>query len=96
LLFPSRAEGYGLPLVESLAAGVPVIASDLPALREIGGDIPTYLNPIDQDAWEEAILDYAQIESRARSAQLDRMKGFRAPDWNSHFERVKNWLENFA
>jgi glycosyltransferase involved in cell wall biosynthesis len=96
LLFPSRAEGYGLPLVEALAAGVPVIASDLPALREIGGDIPTYLNPLDDDAWEETILDYARIDSDTRSAQLARMDGFRAPDWNSHFERVEPWLASLA
>jgi glycosyltransferase involved in cell wall biosynthesis len=96
LLFPSRAEGYGLPLIEALAAGVPVIASDLPALREIGGDIPTYLDPIDENAWEEAILDYAQMDGGGRSGQIGRMNGFRAPDWNSHFDRVETWLGSLA
>ena len=37
VIVPSRHEGFGLPVVEALAFGIPVIASDLPALREAGG-----------------------------------------------------------
>jgi glycosyltransferase involved in cell wall biosynthesis len=94
LLFPSRAEGYGLPLVEALGAGVPVIASDLPVIREIAGDIPLYLDPLDSSAWEAAILDYASAESAARDAQLQRIKSFRLPDWDSHFAAVERWLSD--
>ena len=47
LLFPSFAEGYGLPLVEALSQGVPVIASDLPVFREIAGDTPDYVGPLE-------------------------------------------------
>ncbi|WP_332760196.1 glycosyltransferase family 4 protein [Pseudarthrobacter sp.] len=41
----SRAEGYGLPLVEAMALGTPVIASDIPIFREVGGDAATYVDP---------------------------------------------------
>ena len=92
LLFPSHAEGYGLPLIEALGLGVPVIASDIPVFREIGADIPTYLSPLDGVGWEAAILNYAQDASAARDQQLRRMKSFRLPDWNGHFEAVEGWI----
>jgi glycosyltransferase involved in cell wall biosynthesis len=92
LLFPSVVEGFGLPLVEALRMGIPVIASDVPVFREIGGDIPTYLDPRDEAGWESAIAEYSQDRSAVRAAQLDRITGFRAPTWPEHFERVEAWL----
>jgi glycosyltransferase involved in cell wall biosynthesis len=92
LLFPTMVEGYGLPLVEALGIGVPVIASDLPTFREIAGDIPDYLAANDTAAWEAAILDYSRSDSVARAAQIQRMQGFREPTWEEHFQIVENWL----
>jgi glycosyltransferase involved in cell wall biosynthesis len=96
LLFPSLAEGYGLPLVEALGIGVPVIASDLPVFREIGADIPTYLEPRDEHAWRAAILDYSREDSAERQSQLRRMKAFKAPSWTSHFATVEGWLKSLG
>jgi len=96
LLFPSLAEGYGLPLVEALAAGVPVIASDLAALREIGRDIPTFLSPFDEASWHDTILEYAAPNSSIREEQLGRMNGFQAPKWADHFDRIETWLKTLG
>lgn len=92
LLFPSFTEGYGLPLLEALSLGVPVIASDLPVFREIAGDIPEYLDPLDGKQWEEYIMKYAQIESSQRAAQISKMNKLTVPTWANHFSHVEAFL----
>jgi glycosyltransferase involved in cell wall biosynthesis len=54
-VFPSIFESMGLAVVEAMQAGVPVIASDLPALREVLGEAGEFCNPIDADAWARAM-----------------------------------------
>lgn len=93
LLFPSLAEGFGLPLIEALSLGIPVIASDLPVFHEIARDLPDYLSPTDESAWEAAILDYARPDSAARLAQCHRIAGYEAPSWADHFGTVERWLK---
>jgi glycosyltransferase involved in cell wall biosynthesis len=93
LLFPSFAEGFGLPLAESLALGVPAIASDLRSLREVGGAVPDYLDPLDGTSWRNAVLDYARPDSHARRAQLGRLSGWNQPTWSDHFAEVDRLLD---
>lgn len=60
LVFPSRAEGFGLPILEALALGTPVVASDLPEFRDWAGDTATYATPADPDALAESIVAVAR------------------------------------
>lgn len=96
LLFPSFAEGYGMPLAEALKMGLPVIASHLPAFEEIADDIPEYLDPIDGLGWMEMIMDYASPNSPRRQAQLARMVKYETQTWKAHFERVENFLREVS
>lgn len=92
LLMPSFTEGYGLPVFEALELGTPVIAANLAVYHEVAGDIPDYLSPDDVDGWVEAVVAYLADGPR-RSAQMDRMRGFKVPDWRAHFATVEGWLE---
>lgn len=92
LLFPSLAEGYGIPIVEALSMGIPVIASDLTVFHEIGQGVPDLIDPLDSVAWEQAIRSYAVKDSAARRAQIYRMSAYRSPTWESHFSSVSAWL----
>ena len=58
LVFPSRAEGYGLPIVEALAHGMRVFASDIPAHREVGGPWCVYFSPTDAASLAAAIVAF--------------------------------------
>ena len=73
LLMPSFAEGFGLPVAEAIAAGTPVIASDIEAFREVGGDAIDYVDPLDGLGWLQAVRDYSTPQSPRRRAALARM-----------------------
>jgi glycosyltransferase involved in cell wall biosynthesis len=96
LLLPTHAEGFGFPLGEALACGTPVLCSDIPALREIGGGVPEYFHPLDAGAWRAAILDYAVDPSARREAQLHRLADWQPPRWTDHFAAVDALLAELA
>lgn len=96
LLFPSFVEGYGMPLVEALMLGTPVVASNLSVFREIAGDVPDFLNPVDGLGWGQAVLDYTETAGARRAAQLQRLQGFSVQTWDQHFAQVDCMLEQLA
>ena len=53
--FPSRHEGFGIPVVEAMAQGTAVVCADIPALREVAGDAARFVRPDDVDGWADAL-----------------------------------------
>jgi glycosyltransferase involved in cell wall biosynthesis len=83
LLLPSEREGFGLPVVEALACGTPVIASDLPVLREVGGRAVDFHAPEDREAWASAVL--ALLEERRARPDLLMARRSEAVSWAARF-----------
>lgn len=75
-LFPSHAEGFGLPVAESLSFGTPVIVSDLPALREASEDLMPALDPWDLPAWMREVAALCADDARL-AALRDRARLYR-------------------
>jgi len=73
--FPTRAEGFGLPVLEALQRGVPVACSDLAVLREVGGDVAHYF-PLDDPPATAAAIVEAIADDTVRQAGPARAGGF--------------------
>lgn len=75
LVISSHAEGFGLPIVEALQRGLPVMASDIPVFREIGGEFVAYFDLKDPSSLMELVLSYERTGKFAA--------GVRSPtDWS--------------
>jgi glycosyltransferase involved in cell wall biosynthesis len=96
MLFPSLVEGYGMPIIEALMVGTPVIASDLPVFHEIAGEIPDYLDVLDGLGWLAYIKAYMDDRNPLRTAQLERMQQFTVPTWQNHFEKVDVLIDSLC
>jgi glycosyltransferase involved in cell wall biosynthesis len=63
LVFPSKTEGFGIPPLEAMARGCPVISSNAASLMEVGGNAVAYVDPDHGDGWRDAIISLAGNES---------------------------------
>jgi len=82
LLAPSLAEGFGLPVAEAAALGVPVICHDLAVTREIIGNYAVYADVRDAYSWRKEILALARADPPLRRPGAD------LPTWAGHFDKA--------
>ena len=79
LVYPSLLEGFGLPIIEAMKCGVPVIASDIPALAEVAGGAAALMNPRDAKQLADKIfevLENQKLRSELIASGLERSKIF--------------------
>ena len=93
VLMPSHAEGYGLPVIEALALGAPVIANSLAVYREIAGSAPLLIDVADEDAWLQALVEFSG-NSPQRQQRIAEAAGLTLHGWHDHIEKVEFWLNH--
>jgi len=84
LLQTSDREGFGLPVAEAMTCGTPVVASDLPALREVGGRSATYCRAGDLEQWTAAAT--ALLNERANDPESWRLRQTEGSAWAQRFD----------
>jgi len=97
LLFPSIVEGFGLPIIEGLNNKLPVLASDIPIHKEVGGDKIGYF---DINHTEDLVQQIIHIEQNGIPPHLQVADDFKWLNWNQStkilFEKVQEFNKNFV
>jgi len=79
-VFPSLMEGFGLPPLEALSFGLPVVCSNIPAFHEVLGDKVSYFNPYDSEDIKNVII--ANLEKSNKYIKIDKCS------WSAHVNRI--------
>lgn len=95
LLYPSFTEGWGMPLVEAMAAGVPAVCADIPAFREAGQGCAAYLDLLDGTGWRDLVAELS-LNDEIRAGLVARAREFQPPTWEAHFVRFDEMLKEFT
>lgn len=82
VVFPSYAEGYGLPTIETLIKGIPIACSDIPVMREVGGGFCDYFSPDDAGQLISIVRKYVDDHDLYRAKRREIEKDYHPPRWS--------------
>jgi glycosyltransferase involved in cell wall biosynthesis len=88
LVFPSLAEGFGLPPVEAMACGTPVIVSDIPVFREVLGDAALFVNPYSPSEISEAIKSLLWNKELSYELRIRGLKQAKHYSWENTIKKL--------
>lgn len=91
--FPTKNEGFGLPIVEAFLNGTPVLASDIPVLREVGGDMADYFDNTSVDSLLAAV-DALLADPDAYQKKRDAIAAYRPRTWDTAAAEMTQALRN--
>ncbi len=91
LVYPSLYEGFGIPIIEAMACGVPVIASDRGAMKEVGGDAACYVDPKNVDSIALALKNVCLETTVDRKKLIENVRRY---SWDESAEKVYGVLNN--
>lgn len=95
-IYPSFYEGFGLPPIEAMACGVPVIASDTTSIPEIAGDSARLIDPCNTSDMAEAMLNVLQDEKLRNELIEKGLKRSRQLSWKNTAKQMLNVYEKFS
>lgn len=95
MIYPSWTEGFGLPVAEAMATGVPVVTSTAPALREVGGNLALYVDPEDADALADHMRTLADAFTNATEREK-RITWTRQFSWDSSTSTVYDAIRRMS
>ncbi|MCL2519493.1 MAG: glycosyltransferase family 4 protein [Spirochaetaceae bacterium] len=88
LVFPSLHEGFGLPMLEAMSLGCPVIASNIAVLKEVGGDGALYVNPLDVKAISGALKQIVSDTPLADSLKAKGLQLVQGYSWDNTTQKI--------
>lgn len=92
--FPTYDEGFGLPMIEAFERKIPVIASDCPVMREVGGDLAVYFKTESADSFLNILEQYLYNQNQYNELK-ERVKSFVPFTWDQATERMAEVLRQF-
>ena len=94
-VYPSTYEGFGIPVLEAMAAGIPVACSDIPPLREVAGSAALFFDPLREDAIAQALETITNHEPLRRQAAVDGPLRAQSFSWQRSAEQTRDVLLEF-
>lgn len=94
-VYPSLEEGFGLPLLESMACDCPVISSDISCLKEIAGDAAYFINPLDESSLKKAILNITSNEEMRDKLVMKGKAQIQKYSWEKTAKEIASEILNY-